>query len=1037
MRAHHFAGWMEERGVVGMTYPWEYFENLNEVVYVSDPETYELVYLNQYARNILKVAPGEYKGKMCYTVLQGLDRPCPFCTNSRLEEGKFLSWSYWNPVVDTAFQIEDTMIVCEGKRYRLEFADPRGEQDPQKSNYNIFLHYETFVNECLRTIHSTDNQGQALDRMLEYLGTHLHCKAVSIYESKLEPWVVNTYMWSEDGALPDRHPMKIDYADYLKHWYEALSRNDSILFWDMNSLCQKSPGLCKFLRSCTLDRMIIVPLLEGQKVLGFLRLDNPPEEQMNFAAGVCKVLSYYILSVLRQRNLIESLEQASCHDQLTGALNRHAINDLLNRPGLEKDTGLIYCDVVGLKSVNDQQGHASGDRLILQVYHLLGGVFPHDRIYRLGGDEFLVVCQGKPREIFHQNVDHLREELADSGCELSVGSAWAPAGDSSFQRLLERADALMYEDKKKQYAGKRQGNASGGWWGGETTALAKQSSSRLREFLQSYYFDVDSFFRSVALVDTSLYLYCGDLRQNIYYISDNLKEEFDFEDNLVYNFVERLEERIYGPDRMLHQEDMREMYAEKRENHYVRYRIHDKNGNLVWMRCQGIIKWDREKNYPIFFSGSMMRLKNEAEIDSVTGLMHISYAVRKLPALHQWSGNMTLLCIVCQNFSDINRAFGRNTGDTVLLEASEQLERELEGQIQLFRMDGPRFLAVANGMPDAGLLAKQIQHIIKGIYHKYGIELMYPCAIGVLHGSGGTQVPQTLVDHAGVAAHIAKSYPGLDYVEFSPQMLKPYQDRSDMNLALNFSVNHDFQGFRVVVQPQVRAGDGSIFGGEVLLRWQNQGENVTPDKFIPVLEQTGLIIPVGKWILEQAMIAAKQILTYQPDFLISVNVSYLQIMDRTLFSTIQGLLKQYGVSPRNLLLELTETHFDEMPDYLEQFVQQCGSIGIQFALDDFGKAYSFLQLLLQYPADLVKLDRSLTVEITSSEEKRSFMQSIVYACHKFGKKVCVEGVETIEEFRVVQRMECDFVQGFYFYRPMELPDLNLLLEQTTQTTVTK
>ena len=103
-----------------------------------------------------------------------------------------------------------------------------------------------------------------------------------------------------------------------------------------------------------------------------------------------------------------------------------------------------------------------------------------------------------------------------------------------------------------------------------------------------------------------------------------------------------------------------------------------------------------------------------------------------------------------------------------------------------------------------------------------------------------------------------------------------------------------------------------------------------------------------------------------------------------------------------------------------------------------GTVYNFLPfMVLPIYSVLVKLDRSLTVEITSSEETRSFMQSIVYACHKFGKKVCVEGVETIEEFRVVQRMECDFVQGFYFYRPMELPDLNLLLEQTTQTTVTK
>ena len=137
---------------------------------------------------------------------------------------------------------------------------------------------------------------------------------------------------------------------------------------------------------------------------------------------------------------------------------------------------------------------------------------------------------------------------------------------------------------------------------------------------------------------------------------------------------------------------------------------------------------------------------------------------------------------------------------------------------------------------------------------------MYPCAIGVLRSSGGAQVPQILVDHAGVAAHIAKAYPGLDYLEFSSQMLETYQDRSDLNLSLNYSVNHNFEGFRIVVQPQVRAEDGYTFGGEVLLRWQMGEQAVSPVKFIPVLEQTGLILPVGKWVLEQAIQAAKRIL---------------------------------------------------------------------------------------------------------------------------------------------------------------------------------
>ena len=1010
-----------------MTYPWEYFEQLEEVVYVSDPETYELVYLNQYARGLLGIEDESYRGKPCYSVIQGLERPCLFCTNPQLEEGKFLSWSYRNPVVNTTFEIEDTMLVFEGKRYRLEFAYPERARERGMADRSAFLHYETMVNECLRILHSTNDLDEALERLLEYLGEQLRCRAVRLYESKLEQWVVNTYAWSVDGCAPDRELLKIDYADYLLRWYQSLDHNEPLLFRDVKDLCRRRPGLCKFLGSSGMDRMIVVPLVDQKRVVGFLRLDEPPEELMDFAAGICKVLAYYFISVMRQRDLIGSLEQASRHDQLTGALNRYAIQEQLERERLERDTGLIYSDVIGLKRVNDQQGHASGDRLILQAYHLLVGAFPRDQVFRMGGDEFLVVCQDVDRETFQQNVERLREMLAESGCGLSVGTAWAKAGEIGLRQLVEQADSRMYEEKKSHYA--QQGQEGPVPQTGLSSAESRETS-RLREFLQRYYFDADSFFQSVALADTSLYLYCGDLRQNIYYISDNLRDEFGFEDNLVYGFVEQLEGRIYEPDRAAHHADMEAMEEEGQTRHDVRYRIHNKRGELVWMRCQGLMKWASDGSGPIFFSGSMIKLKNEAEIDPVTGLMHFSYAIKRLPALQHWEGELSLLCIICRNFSDINRAFGRSTGDSVLLEVAGRLGQELESKMQLFRMDGARFLAVVRGGVETEALTREIQRVVKEIYHKYGIELMYPCAIGVLHSSGGHYVLQGLADHAAVAAHVAKSAPGRDYVEFTPQMLQPYQEQSDLNLGLNYSINHGFEGFRIVVQPQVRAEDGYILGGEVLLRWQDQGQNVTPDKFIPLLEKTGLILPVGKWVLKQALRVAGQILKERPDFLISVNVSYLQVLDQSLFDTIQELLHQYRVPPYNLILELTESHFDEMPDYLERFVRQCRGIGIHFALDDFGTAYSFLQLLLQYPADLVKLDRSLVREITASDAKRSFVESIVEACHSFGKQVCMEGVETEEELHLVRQMQCDLIQGFYFYRPMELQDLYPLLSRS-------
>ena len=156
----------------------------------------------------------------------------------------------------------------------------------------------------------------------------------------------------------------------------------------------------------------------------------------------------------------------------------------------------------------------------------------------------------------------------------------------------------------------------------------------------------------------------------------------------------------------------------------------------------------------------------------------------------------------------------------------------------------------------------------------------------------------------------------------------------------------------------------------------------------------------------------------------------LQLMEESFLPFLQQTMENYGISGKNLLIELTETHFDEMPDHLEKCIRQCEQKGIQFVLDDFGQAYSSLQLLLQYPAKLIKLDRNLTREITSSSKKLNFIISVICACHQLGKKVCIEGVETAEELEMVRQTTCDYIQGFYFYKPMELDDLFALLRSS-------
>ena len=241
-----------------------------------------------------------------------------------------------------------------------------------------------------------------------------------------------------------------------------------------------------------------------------------------------------------------------------------------------------------------------------------------------------------------------------------------------------------------------------------------------------------------------------------------------------------------------------------------------------------------------------------------------------------------------------------------------------------------------------------------------------------------------------------------------------------MAIALHNDVYNGFKNFRVVIQPVIRTQDMSIHSGEMLLRWNFEGEDIAPFVFIPILEKSNLIINVGRWVFEQAVKHVKRIRVLLPDFKLNFNISYNQIKDDTFVKTMEEYLKKSDVKADVLIMELTETHYNEDPNKLLDFIISCKHLGLNIALDDFGSGYSSMELLLKYPSDIVKLDRSLINQISESNESKEFINSIVYACHQFRKSVCVEGVETQEELKFVLDMNCEMIQGYHFYRPMEI-----------------
>ena len=265
-------------------------------------------------------------------------------------------------------------------------------------------------------------------------------------------------------------------------------------------------------------------------------------------------------------------------------------------------------------------------------------------------------------------------------------------------------------------------------------------------------------------------------------------------------------------------------------------------------------------------------------------------------------------------------------------------------------------------------------------------------------------------------------------VFFSEEILEEREHSLSMTEELRECVEQGMRGFRLVYQPQVDAGTGALTGAEALLRWNSEKFGaVTPAEFIPLLEESGLIRRAGRWVFEQAAHACAKWAGRLGGFLLSVNVSYLQLEDPDFIDFLEDAMRRAGADPTRMVLEFTESCIAYNQEALAGTFQRIRRLGVKIAMDDFGTGYSSLGLLKQSPADIVKIDRTFVRGIRTSVFDSTFIRFIVELCHDVDITVCLEGVETPEEYETVRPMRLDSIQGFLFGRPMAEEEFERLL----------
>lgn len=432
---------------------WGFFENMNELVYVADVDTYEFIYMNKKALSICGLTSLEQtRGKKCYEVLQNASAPCEICNNRELVPGQFKEWRYYNPVYNRHTLVKDTLIELDGKRLRIEIAIDISADTKQNEIIRDYQNKEALINEALRTAMLASDPETSLKIAIEYLGKALGGERVYIFEKNAQGGDDNTYEWVANGVSPQKDNLQNVPPEVCEGWYRAFADDKCVVIDDTEDVKTKNPLQYEMLKQQDISSITVVPLYEDGRVIGFYGVDNPPAESLHYISNMLQIMGHFMESLLKMRNLVKNLERMSYLDQLTQIGNRYAMVKYTEgmRPG--ESVGIVYGDITGLKRVNDAEGHEAGDHLILAASACMKEAFGDAyELFRIGGDELLAICAGIGETEFRERVARLRKIMADSSVNMAVGADWEKDSEAGVSVVLAAAETQMYKDKAAYY----------------------------------------------------------------------------------------------------------------------------------------------------------------------------------------------------------------------------------------------------------------------------------------------------------------------------------------------------------------------------------------------------------------------------------------------------------------------------------------------------------------------------------------------------------------------------------------------------------
>lgn len=379
------------------------------------------------------------------------------------------------------------------------------------------------------------------------------------------------------------------------------------------------------------------------------------------------------------------------------------------------------------------------------------------------------------------------------------------------------------------------------------------------------------------------------------------------------------------------------------------------------------------------------------------------------------------------DFREINERYGIEYGDKVLKDTAECISGCLKGEQQLYRVVSDEFIIVdylATGIYEAKSVYHSIRHAIDRYVESIQYEVMFTVSGGILDLSTlEEKTYKNIMRYSEYALNKSKKNGKNQYYVFNYEDYNQFLMIKQLTQSLRKSVADNFKGYELYYQPLVDVVTGNVCGAEALLRYKSEDGNILPPNiFIPILEETGLVVPVGKWIINEAIKKCKEIQAVIPEFHVNINVSYIQVIKSNLVKDVTTAIEKYNINPSSIIIEMTESGLLESNKRYMKIWSALKERGVGLALDDFGTGYSNFNYMSQLEPDLIKIDRNFTAKALNNEYDYNMLTLIHKMVFNLGLKICIEGVETKGEMEKIKSMCPNFFQGYFFGRPCPYED---------------